>query len=223
MQNKLFFWCFEPLGRIKEIQIEKEEDESDKGTRYMKLEMKREIPTLIKVPGQNDKLLVTVKGRASTCLICGRPGARDTPGVTPNVRRQNKPATEHTVYSRHPQARWQRAKHYAHTNGPRQSRQPAPRTKDPTDRPEEITPDLRPSQPRRSAPTHPYHDNLPGWPHYTPPRRAINAAPEGICGLKDSLTSTMWWQTAPRKRSKETHHRLDDDATMTDDDDTMWK
>lgn len=127
MQNKLFFWCFEPLGRIKEIQIEKEEDESDKGTRYMKLEMKREIPTLIKVPGQNDKLLVTVKGRASTCLICGRPGARDTPGVTPNVRRQNKPATEHTVYSRHPQARRQRPKLYAHTNGPRQSQDSLPR------------------------------------------------------------------------------------------------
>lgn len=94
---------------------------------YMKLEMKREIPTLIKVPGQNDKLLVTVKGRASTCLICGRPGARDTPGVTPNVRRQNKPATEHTVYSRHPQARRQRPKLYAHTNGPRQSQDSLPR------------------------------------------------------------------------------------------------
>ncbi|PVD28383.1 hypothetical protein C0Q70_10970 [Pomacea canaliculata] len=81
---------------------EREEDGSDKGTRYLKVEMQRKnmgkIPTMIAVPGHTLNMLVTVKGRASTCLVCGRPG--HTRRDCPDVRKQYRPATGPTGHSK---------------------------------------------------------------------------------------------------------------------------
>ncbi|PVD21222.1 hypothetical protein C0Q70_19393 [Pomacea canaliculata] len=162
---------------------EREEDGSDKGTRYLKVEMQRKnmgkIPTMIAVPGHTPNMLVTVKGRASTCLVCGRPG--HTRRDCPDVRKQYRPATGPTGHSKTTPGRDDKGPSTTPTLtvlGKVQAK-PAWRAQNPANQPDESTLDLRPSQPRKPAPPppphlplHHLHPHRSPLPRQTPARKA---------------------------------------------------
>ncbi|PVD21221.1 hypothetical protein C0Q70_19392 [Pomacea canaliculata] len=235
IQNSLITRSFEQIGRVKEIQTERDEDGSDKGTRYLKLEIQRKnmgkIPTTFTVPELTLKMLVTVKGRASTCLVCGRPG--HTRRDCPDVRKQYRPATGPTGHSKTTPRRDDKEPSTAPTLTVlgRVKAKPAPRTQSPVDQPWESTKDLRPRRPSRAAPPHP-----PPPPPLTPSKTSYSqesptARPQEAPSTqlprgsvpKRTYIDNVTTNTEPSKRSKETRQRPDDDALLTDDDDTMWQ
>ncbi|PVD24951.1 hypothetical protein C0Q70_15446 [Pomacea canaliculata] len=159
IQNSLITRSFEQIGRVKEIQTEREDDGSDK---------------------------VTVKGRASTCLVCGRP---DTPGETAPTsenntdRRPDPLATAKTTPRRDDKepstaptltVLGRLSKACPETQSQWTSRGSLRRASDPAGQAGQ--------HPHLPSTLDPKQDKLqPGEPHRTPPRSAINAAPEGLC------------------------------------------